>query len=276
MNLIDSDLYIKAQQLVKKQQHSGISRAFADSLIIGRRNLILLSRFPAAIVSAVLIPMLFLSGFLLTFERLMLVRGINYVQYLVPIIAIQAMFFTAMGSAINLASDLQMGMVQRCRAMPISRLSIFGGLLIAYLVRGLISAIILICLAHFYGFRFQAGLLSIVGFIALTLLFATTTIAGYAVLALIFKEPELVNSLGIVPYAPLLLLSTGFSPAENFPNWLQPIVSTQPISHTASALRAIANGSEFVHPLLWSLSWLLGLLAIFVFLVARFYEGGTQ
>jgi len=276
VNLMDSDHLLKAQQLVKKQQCSASGRIFADSFIIGHRNLTLLGRFPAAIVSVVLIPILFLSGFLLTFEQLMLLRGINYVQYLVPIIAIQAMFFTAMGSAISLASDLQTGMVQRCRVMPISRLAIFGGLLIAYLVRGAISAVILIYLAHFYGFRFQASWLSIIGFIALLLLFTTTAIAGYAVLALRFKEPELVNSLGIIPYAPLLLLSTGFSPAENFPSWLQPIVRTQPISHIASALRAIANSSEFTCPLLWSLGWLFGVLAIFVFLIAWFDQGETQ
>lgn len=273
---MDGDRLIKARQMVKKQQRSSIYRAFADSLIIGRRNLILLGRFPAAIVSIVLIPTLFLSGFLLTFERLMLVQGINYVQYLLPIIIIQAMFFTAMGSAINLASDLQIGMVQRCRAMPVSRLAVFGGLLIAYLVRGAISATILIYLAHFYGFRFQTGWLSIVGFMALILLFTTTAIAGYAVLTLIFKEPELVNSLSLVPYAPLLLLSTGFSPAENFPSWLQPIVRNQPISHIANALRSLAASDEFLHPLLWSLAWLLGVLAIFVLLIAWLYEGATR
>ncbi|NEO25889.1 MAG: ABC transporter permease, partial [Kamptonema sp. SIO4C4] len=216
------------------------------------------------------------SGFLLTFEQLMELRGIDYVQYLVPIIAIQAMFFTAMGSAINLASDLQTGIVQRYRAMPVSRFAIFGGLLIAYLVRGMVSAIILISLASFYGFRFQAGWFSIVGFIALLMLFTTTAVAGYAVLALRFKEPELVDSLGIVPYAPLLLLSTGFSPAENFPSWLQPIVRTQPISYIANALRAIANGSEFLDPLLWSLGWLFGVLALFIFLIAWLDQGATQ
>ena len=269
--MMHGDRLLKAQQLVK-QQPSPILQAVTDSLIIGRRNLILLSRFPATIISVVLIPMIFLSGFLLTFERLMSVQEVNYVQYLVPIIALQAMFFTAMSSAINLASDLQTGMVKRCRAMPISRLAVFGGLLIAYLVRGTISAIILLCLAYLYGFRFQAGWLSIVGFMALLLLFTTTAIAGYAVLALVFQEPDLVNSLSIVPYAPLLLFSTGFSPASNFPSWLQPIVRNQPISHTANALRAIANGSDFLFSLLCSLAWLIGVLAIFLFFIPRLYE----
>ncbi|AFY33170.1 ABC transporter permease [Calothrix sp. PCC 7507] len=268
----NNDLYTRAKKLVATRHESGMSRAFADSLIIGQRNLILLTRFPAVVVSVVLIPIMFLSGFLLTFERLMAAQEINYVQYLVPIITLQSMFFTAMGAAINLATDIKAGMLQRCRAMPISRVAAFGGLLIAYLVRASISLTILICFAHVYGFRFQGGWFSIVGFIALTLLFTTTAIAGYAALALGLQEPDLVQSLSIIPYAPLLLLSTGFSPAANFPDWLQAIVRNQPVSHTANALRALVSGSEILDPLYWSVAWLLGLLVVFVFLAVHFYQ----
>lgn len=265
---------VRAKQLIKTRKESGISRAFSDSLLLARRNLILLTRFPTAIVAVVILPILFFSGFLLTFQRFMAVQEINYVQYLVPIITLQSMFFTAMGSAINLSSDMNTGMLQRCRAMPISRLAAFGGLAIAYLVRALISLVILLCLAHFYGFRFQGGIFSTLGFIGLSLLFAIAAIFGYSVFALVLKKPELVESLNIVPYAPLLLLSTGFSPKENFPNWLQPIVSNQPVSQTANALRALANGSEVLNPLLWSLGWLLGLLIVFIFLATLLYQKG--
>lgn len=261
-----------AKELVRNRKESGIIQTFRDSLLFAQRNLVLLTRFPTAIVAVVMLPILFLSGFLLTFQRLMAVQEINYVQYLVPIITLQSIFFTAMGSAVHLSMDMNAGMLRRCRAMPISRLAIFGGLAIAYLVRALITLVILLCLAHFYGFRFQGGLFATLGFIGLSLLFAIAAIAGYSTLALALKKPELVDSLTIVPYAPLLLLSTGFSPKENFPNWLQPIVSNQPVSHTADALRALANGSEVLNPLLWSLAWLLGLLIIFTSLATFLYQ----
>ncbi|MBE9201709.1 MULTISPECIES: ABC transporter permease [unclassified Nodularia (in: cyanobacteria)] len=270
------EIHARAKKLVTTRQELGIRRAFADSLIIGQRNLILLSRFPTVAVSVVLIPIIFLSGFLITFEKLMATQEINYIQYLLPIITLQAMFFTAMGAAANLSYDMQSGMFQRCRAMPISPLATFGGLLIAYLVRALISITILVSFAHLYGFRFQAGFLSAIGFLVLTLLFTTTTIAGYAVLALALKQPDLVQSLSIVPYAPLLLLSTGFSPAENFPQWLQPIVLHQPVSYTAEALRVLVSGGELLNPLFWSLTWLLGLLLIFVFVSIQLNQRRSQ
>ncbi|MEO0824496.1 MAG: ABC transporter permease [Cyanobacteria bacterium J06635_15] len=270
--MLSPTLQTKAQTLIAQRREAGIDRAIADSLTITWRNLIRLSRLPAVIVSVVLFPVIFLSGFLLSFQRLMAGQGIDYVQYLLPIITLQAMFFAAMGAAVALANDMESGMVQRCRAMPISRIAILGGLVLAYLVRAVIATAILLTFAHVYGFRFQTGILSILGYFALTLLFTATMVMGYAVFALKLRQPALVNALLIVPYTPLLLLSTGFSPADNFPVWLQPVVSLQPVSRTADALRALANGTDLLVPALWAVGWLVGLLLLLSAIAVRLYR----
>jgi ABC-2 type transport system permease protein len=261
--MIAIDFQAKAKQMVKTRCEAGIGRAIADSFIISRRNLIRLSRQPAVITGVLVFPIVFLTAFLLAFERSMAAQNIDYIQYLVPIITLQAMFFTAMNSASNLAGDIDTGMLQRCRAMPISRAAVLGGLLIAYLVRAIVTIAILLPVAYLYGFRFQSGVFSVIGYILLTLFFTTVAVTGYALLALGLKKPDLVQSLVIVPYAPFLLLSSGFSPAENFPNWLQPFVVSQPVSHVAAALRALADGDPLIIPLLWSVAWLTVLLGGF-------------
>ena len=259
--------------MVTTRRESGIQPAISDSLAIGWRNLIRLSRTPAAIVSVLLFPIIFLSCFLFAFQRFMVAQGINYIQYLVPIISLQAIFFTGMGAAVTLAKDVESGMIQRCRAMPISRVAVLGGLMIAYLVRTVIATVILLLFAHIYGFRFETGFFSVLGFLLLTMLFGATAIAGYAALALKIRKLDLVQSLLIVPYAPLLLLSTGFSPARNFPDWLQPIVQHQPVSYTAAALRAFSTrGQDLLGPLTGALLWLSALLAIFCFVAVRLYK----
>lgn len=270
--MIADELLSRARKLVATHKESGINRAIADSLIISWRNLICLSRTPEVMISVVLLPIVFLSGFLLTFQGVMAHQGIDYIQYLVPIITLQAMFFTAMSSAVTLASDIKTGMLQRCRVMPISPIAMLGGLIIAYLVRAAIATAILLTFAHLYGFRFQTGILAIIGFFLLTLLFTTMSVTGYAILAFAIRKPDLVQSLVIIPYTPLLLLSTGFSPAENFPDWLQPCVRFQPVSLTADALRALVNGTELLFPLLCSLIWLIGLLIIFGFVAIQLYR----
>ena len=275
MNTVD--IQAKAKQMVATRSESGIQRAIADSLTIGWRNMIRLSRTPAAITSALVFPVIFLTCFLFTFQRFMAgTQEINYVQYLVPIITLQAVFFTAMGAGVSLAKDIQTGMLQRCRSLPISRIAVFGGLIVAYLLRAVITTIILLLFAHLYGFRFQTGFLSVIGFILLTLLFTATSVAGYAALALKIRQLDLVQSLLVVPYAPLLFLSTGFTPAENFPHWLQPIVQHQPVSYTAAALRAFANsGQSLFFPLLWALVWLIGLLLILGAIAVQLYQKET-
>jgi ABC-2 type transport system permease protein len=256
---VPQPISLQAQHLVAQRREDGFKRAIADSATIAWRNLIRLTRLPAVVASVVLFPIIFLSGFLLSFQRLMGEQGLNYVQYLVPIITLQAMFFTAMGAATTLASDMETGMLQRCRAMPISRLAPLGGLVLAYLVRAVIATTILVSFAHVYGFRFHGGLLGLSAYYGLTLLFTAVAVTGYAVFALALGSPNLVNALLIVPYTPLLLLSTGFSPAENFPDWLQPIVAWQPVSRTADALRALAAGEPALGVSLVAMVWLLGI-----------------
>lgn len=276
MDAIDprGDISARAKQMVATRRESGLESAIRDSLTIGWRNLIRLTRTPSAIVSVLLFPIIFLSCFLFAFGRFMSAQGIDYIQYLVPIITLQAIFFTAMGAAVTLTKDVQSGMLQRCRSMPISRVAILGGLMIAYLIRAAIATAILLLFAHIYGFRFETGILSVIAYFAIALLFAATAIAGYSALALKVRQLDLVQSLLIVPYAPFLLLSNGFTPAENFPSWLQPFVQHQPVSYTAAALRAFSSrGEDLLVPAGGSLLWLTGLLVLLSLIAVRLYRG---
>ncbi|MDL5052268.1 ABC transporter permease [Geitlerinema calcuttense] len=276
MDAIDksADISSRAKQMVATRRESGLESAIRDSLTIGWRNLIRLTRTPSAIVSVLLFPIIFLSCFLFAFGRFMSAQGIDYIQYLVPIITLQAIFFTAMGAAVTLTKDVQSGMLQRCRSMPISRVAILGGLMIAYLIRAAIATAILLVFAHIYGFRFETGILSVIAYFAIALLFAATAIAGYSALALKVRQLDLVQSLLIVPYAPFLLLSNGFTPAENFPSWLQPFVQHQPVSYTAAALRAFSSrGEDLLVPAGGSLLWLTGLLVLLSLIAVRLYRG---
>lgn len=265
MTAIDSDLdpsvAALAEQMIIQREETGWQRAIHDSLLITWRNLIRLKRNPIVIVAIAIFPMVFLLGFWIVGAKLMAVQGIDYIQYLVPIINLQTLFFAGFGSALMLAKDIETGMMERCRAMPISRVAVIAGLVMAYMVRGLLATIILLLVAQGLGFRFQGGLLAFIGYFILVITFTATCITGYTILALKLRNATLVDAVAIVPYTPLLLLSNGFSPTKNFPTWLQPIVQYQPVSVTCDALRALVSGSPESFPLmLGSLAWLVGLL----------------
>ncbi len=254
-----------AKQMIAQRQETGWRRAIEDSLLITGRNLIRLKRNPIVIVAIAIFPIVFLAGFWLVGQKLMAAQGVNYIQYLVPIINLQALFFSGLGSALMFAKDIESGMMNRCRAMPISRVSTIAGLVAAYMVRALLATIILLIVATIiFGFRFQGSLLEWLGYLILVVTFTATAITGYSILAIKLRRPDLVNAIAIIPYTPLLLLSNGFSPTENFPTWLQPLVRHQPVSVTCDALRSLVSGSDGSLPLFfYSLLWLTSLLVIF-------------
>lgn len=252
-----------AEQMIAQRQESGWQRAVHDSWLITWRNLIRLKRNPIVIVAIAIFPMVFLLGFWVVGEKLMAAQGIDYIQYLVPIINLQTLFFAGFGSAIMLAKDIETGMMARCRALPISRVAVIAGLVMAYMVRGLLATAILLLVAQGIGFRFQGGALAFMIYLALVVIFTATCITGYTILALKLRNPTLVDAVAIVPYTPLLLLSNGFSPTENFPIWLQPVIRYQPVSVTCDALRSlVSGGAESVPLVLASLAWLLSLLVV--------------
>ncbi|MGB7250889.1 MAG: ABC transporter permease [Phormidesmis sp.] len=269
----NNDVAELAQQMIAQRQETGWRRAVDDSLLITWRNLLRLKRNPIVIVAIAIFPMVFLLGFWIVGQKLMAAQGVNYIQYLVPIINLQALFFSGLGSAIMLAKDIETGMMERCRAMPISRVAVVAGLVLAYMVRGLLATIVLLLVAYGLGFRFQGNLLHSLGYLILVITFTGTCITGYSILALKLRNSALVDAVAIIPYTPLLLLSNGFSPTENFPSWLQPVVRYQPVSVTCDALRSLAEGATSSFPLfLASLAWLFGLLVLFGFLAVRQYK----
>ncbi len=273
MAALNQDVAELAQQMIAQRQETGLRRAIDDSLLITGRNLIRLRRNPVVIVAIAIFPMVFLLGFWIVGQKLMAAQGVNYIQYLVPIINLQALFFSGLGSAIMLAKDIETGMMERCRAMPISRVAVVAGLTLAYMVRALLATVVLIVVAYGLGFRFYGGAIAAAGYLTLVVTFTGACIMGYSILALKLRSPTLVDAVAIIPYTPLLLLSNGFSPTENFPDWLEPIVRYQPVSVTCDALRALSAGSAASGPLFFaSLAWLLGLLLILGAWSVRLYK----
>lgn len=253
------NLNSQVKQMIALRHEGGFKRFVLDSLIIAQRNLIQQGRTPDTIVAIIIFPTIFLSIFWMLWNNVMATKGIDYIQYLVPIINLQAMFYIGLGAGLLVAKDIQSGIAQRFRVMPISRWAVLNGLILAFLVRAFFTTIVLLLNAHFfYGFRFEFAFLSIIGYFVLNLIFTAVCIAGHIVLAFKLRKPALIDAVSLLPYMLLLLISNGFSPTENFPAWLQPIVQNQPVSITCDALRALISGVNINTVIfLKSLTWLI-------------------
>ncbi|MFT4396429.1 ABC transporter permease [Gordonia lacunae] len=244
-----------------------------DCLGLTGRHLRLMARRPASIVGGIVLPVVFAVLFLTVFGRVMERAGLDYPQYMLPAIVVQAAFFAAMSGAVWAAEDASSGMVHRLRAMPISRPAPILSLLIGETVRAVIGGIVLIALGYGFGFRFETGVLGVLTFAGLVIVATAAICVPYLVLGYRLAEPEPAQALGGVIYFPLLLVSTLFVPKEAYPGWLQPIVEYQPLSCITEALRAVSTDGYTDVPATVGIAllWMVGSLIVFGVLAPRVF-----
>ncbi|MFF2087815.1 ABC transporter permease [Nocardia sp. NPDC058176] len=186
-------------------------------------------------------PLVFFVCFFVPLRKSMEAVGIDYAQYLLPLIVVQSMFFTSMFAADRAAREVSAGMGTRLRAMPLHAWVPPAARMSANLVRAVTALLGALVIGTLFGFRFHAALPALV-FVALTLLFGAALAIACDALGTLTANPELGATVLFVPQLLLVMISTGFVPAEGFPGWIQPFVRNQPVSQVAGALRGLAEG----------------------------------
>ncbi|MFB9835188.1 ABC transporter permease [Actinoallomurus acaciae] len=244
--------------------------------VLTLRAVTLLRRDVGEVGGAIIAPLVFFTGFYVPLRGVMAERGIDYAQWLPPIVVLQAMIFVAMSSADAIAADVQSGMVRRFRSMPVARLAPVAGRLGADLCRALLALAVAVAVGLAFGFRFRTGMVPALGFAALAVGFALCLCVGCVALGLAVGNPEHTASALLVPQLLLTMLSTGFAPVTGFPGWIRPFVRDQPVSQAADALRGLASGGATARPVLTTLAWLAGLLVVFTPLARRTLSKGRS
>lgn len=247
----------------------------ADSLVLGARAVTRSARNPGSIMGAVLFPLLFFALFLVVMERVMESRGFDYRQLLPSTIVAQAMLFSGMSSAYYIADDCRAGVLGRFRSLPIHRAAPLVGRSLADLARATVSIVVVVIVSLALGMRFERGLLSVVGFVVVALLFALAVSLGMGLIGYAASSPEAATSIASVPYLPLLMLSSGFAPVDDFPSWLQPVVRWQPVTAVIDAMRALAGDGALAEPVVRTVAWSLGLALVFGILATRAMRAAT-
>jgi ABC transporter DrrB family efflux protein len=253
-----------------------------DTMLLAKRSLVLMSRRPISIIGAVVMPVMFAILFFTIFGRVMERAGMDFAQYLLPAIIMQAVFFSAMSGSVWAAEDASSGMASRLRAMPIARSAPVIALLVGETVRGLLGSAILIVIGYAFGFRLETGVFGALALIGIIVVASVAIVLPYLVLGYALAEPEATQAIGGVIYFPLLLVSTLFVPKRAYPGWLQPIVENQPLSRVTEAMRAVSTDAATVatntgqpvnttHAVLIALAWCAGSVIVFGALAPRVF-----
>lgn len=199
----------------------------------------------------------------------------SYAQWIMPSISLQAVYFAAMSGALRSATDAVDGINRRLASMPIAPAAPLAARMSGNLYRCATALVTAIVCGHVIGFRFYRGPLYIVAFCVLVLLIGLTLSFVGDLVGRVSTNPEATTHILLIPELIWGILSVGIQPADQFPEWIQPIVRNQPHSQFVYSLRAFAGNAE--NTAAWpslsvvgpALAWLAGILAVTTWLYAR-------
>ncbi|MEA2009922.1 MAG: ABC transporter permease [Actinomycetota bacterium] len=248
--------------------------ALWDTATMTWRDLIRTRRQPEMLTFAVIMGVFFLLLFYYVFGGAIGAgTGVNYIQYLVPGIFVITTLTGAQQTGTGLATDLSQGVTDRFRSLPMSQMAVLGGRTIADGLRNTISVVLVAIVGYMLGFRF-ASVGGAMGVIVLSVGIGFSFSWMNAAIAAKVKSAEMVGMLSMFWLFPLMLASTVFTPAEQMPGWLQGFAKWQPISVVADATRDLSSGVPAGDAVMWSVVWIIALLAVFVPLSVAVYRRG--
>lgn len=253
----------------------GVLEGLRDGLVLAERNLRQIPRIPEALVFSTIQPIVFVALFAYVFGGAIPVPGGSYREFLMAGVFTQTMAFATGAISVGIADDLQKGLIDRFRSLPIARSAVLGGRTAAEMVRQLVILVIMMVTGLVVGWRVHDGVLSFLGAVALLMLLAYAMSWVGAFIGLAVPNAETANVAGFIWLFPLTFLSNAFVPPDSLPGWLQPIAEWNPISATVSACRDLF-GNPNPAPVEWavgkSIGWSLVILLLFIPLSVRRYR----
>jgi ABC-2 type transport system permease protein/oleandomycin transport system permease protein len=244
----------------------------ADALSVTWRNLRSMLRTPEVIVFSSIQPIIFVLTFRYVFGGAVASPpGVDYVDFLMPGVFVQTVVFGAMNTAVGLSQDLQSGITERFRSLPMARSAVLAGRTLADLVRNLFVVLLMVGVGFLVGFRIHNGFAAFVAALGLVLLFSVVFSWVFALIGLGAKNAEAAQAASFPILALLVFASSAFVPSQTMPHWLRIYADHQPVSDTVDAVRALVLGGPLTDKVLAALAWMVGILVVFVPLsVARY------
>ena len=265
----------RAANALMPQARPKLYWTLADALVLAKRHLIQIPRIPEELIFATIQPIIFVLLFRYVFGGAIAIPGTSYVNYLMAGIFAQTVIFGATSTGIGLANDLQKGLVDRFRSLPMAKSAVLTGRTIADLVRNTFVVIVMWTVGLLVGFRPQGHFISWVAAGGMLLLtsFAFSWIS--ATIGLVVRSVEAAQSAGFIWLFPLTFASSAFVPTRSMPGWLRAFAEHQPVSLIVNAVRGLLLNQPDAATIWQALAWCAGILVVFIPLAVWAYGHRT-
>jgi ABC-2 type transport system permease protein len=253
-----------------------------DVWVLTKRSLARIRREPETLSDVTIQPVMFVLMFAYVFGGAIgLPGGGNYHAYLISGMLGMSLAQTAPGTAVAIVSDMETGIIDRFRSLPMSRAAVLTARTLADLLTQVIGGAVVALVGLAIGWRIDNGVGNAIEAFALALLFGYAFTWAGVCLGMVLRSAEAAQQTGFVIFLPLTFISTAFVPTQGMPGWLQPVAEWNPMSSLAAACRQLfgnPNPASAVHawpaqhPELAVLCWSVGMLVIFAPLAVRLYQ----
>ncbi|MCW2813379.1 MAG: drrB [Nocardioides sp.] len=262
-----------------------MGQALNDGWVVALRNLIKIKRVPEVLVFVLISPIMFVLLFAYVFGGAIEPPGaVNYKEFLIAGIFAQTVVFGATFTGAGLAEDMQKGIIDRFRSLPMSRTAVLVGRTTSDVVYNVLSLIIMALTGLVVGWRIREGFVdALLGFVLL-LVFAYAISWIMAYVGLLVPSVDVVNNASFVVIFPLTFVSNAFVPTESFDGVLKQFVLYNPVSTITQASRELFGNTggqpapdawSMQHPVVYTLLWVVLILAVFVPLSVRQFKRST-
>jgi ABC transporter DrrB family efflux protein len=233
-------------------------------------------RTPQLIALGAATSVMFLLIFRYVFGGAIGTGSISYADFLIPGLAAAGAFFSGTGAAVGVAEDVDSGLFDRLRSLPVPRSAILLGRSAADTVLVAWALFVTVSVGFLTGFRFHGSALDAVAAVALCLLFGAAFSWPFIYMGLVAGNAQAANGMAFMAF-PLVFVSSAYVPVESMPGWMQPVAENQPVSLMVGAVRALSLGDSagevLAHSAGWyairAIAWSLAIIAVFAPLATR-------
>ena len=261
-----------AAAVARTRPRATIADTVSQTLFMAWRSLRKMRRNPEQFFDVVLQPLLFTAMFAYIFGGAVSGNVQRYLPLLIPGIVAQTVLTTCMVTGVQLREDMEKGVFDRFKALPMARIAPLAGPMVADLVRYLIAAGLTFVTGVIIGYRPDGGALGVIGAILLSIFTGWSMAWIFTWIGTIARSARAVQGMSMLFLFPLTFLSNAFVPVTTLPGWLQAFVKVNPISHMVSATRDLANHGTVTGEVGWTVLACLAVIAVFAPLSVRSYR----
>jgi ABC-2 type transport system permease protein len=244
---------------------------FAAVFTLAWRAMLKIKHVPFQLFDVLVFPIMMTFMFTYLFGGALAGSPKEYVQWLIPGIVVEALLFLTVYTGVGLSTDIQKGLFDRFKSMPIWQPAPVVGALIGDLSRYALAAIVVLIVGLIIGFRPAGGVLGVAAAVLLILLFVSALSWLWIIVGMLVRTPESVMTSGMLLLFPMAFISNIFVDPATMPGFMQTIVGLNPVTHLTSAARGLMQGGVQAGDVIWVLVASTLVTAVFAPIAMRMY-----